>query len=92
MWLVREARLSLRSNVDTGLGVIIAVMKHHEKNSLVRKGFIWFIPPYHSSSSKEVKIATHTGADAEVMEECCLLADCLWHAQPVSLQNQGPPA
>jgi hypothetical protein len=58
------------------LKFMIAVMKHHEKSNLGREGFIWLIP-HHSSSStgQELRQSRNpeSGADAEAMEECCLL-------------------
>jgi hypothetical protein len=51
------------------------------KSKLGRKGLIWLMCPYHCPSVKEVRAGTQTGhgslkagADAEAMEEYCLLA------------------
>jgi hypothetical protein len=55
-------------------------------SNLEIKGFIWLILPHHCSS-KEIEKGRNleAGADAEVMEGCCLLACSSWLAQPVFL-------
>jgi hypothetical protein len=56
------------------------MMKHHDQGNLRRKIFIWSMLPPLLSSLKEVRTGTQNGrdlkagADAEAMEECCLLA------------------
>jgi hypothetical protein len=60
--------------------VSVAAMKYHDhKRKLGRKGFIHLMLPHHSSSPKKVRQELklgwnlEAGADAEAMEECCLL-------------------
>ena len=61
----------------------LAVMKHYDQSTL-RKGFIW-LTLYHCSSGQELKQGRNleAGANAEVMERCCLLTCPAWLAQPV---------
>jgi len=55
------------------------------RSKLGRKGFIQLTLPHCCSSPKEVRTGTEAGqeagADAEVMEGCCLLACFCWLAQ-----------
>lgn len=41
--------------------VTLAVIKHHVQSNTGRKGFIWFISPYHCSYLKEVKTGIQIG-------------------------------
>jgi hypothetical protein len=49
------------------------------ESTLMRKGFIWLIFPYHCSSSKDVRIGPHmkqnlkAEAEADTVEDCCFL-------------------
>lgn len=67
--------------------VSIAVMKHHDQSNCGRNEFVWLILPYHCSISKEVRtrIQMEEGADAEVVEGCCLRTCSSLRAQPVFL-------
>jgi hypothetical protein len=58
------------------------------KSKLGRKGFIWLTSLItEGSQDRNVKHGRNleAGADAETMEECCLLAHSLWFAQPAFL-------
>jgi hypothetical protein len=65
---------------------------------LGRKVFIWCTLHHYCSSLKKSGQELKQGwspesrADAEAMEECCLLACSLWLAQLASLYNPGPPS
>jgi hypothetical protein len=63
--------------------------KKRRRSKLRRKGFIQLTLPHCCSSPKEVRTGTkagqEAGADAEAMEECCLLVCFLWLAQLVFL-------
>lgn len=45
------------------LRVSIAVMKHHEKSNVGRKGLIQLTLSHHSSASKEVRTGTKAGQE-----------------------------
>jgi hypothetical protein len=65
------------------LGGFVAVIKHHNKSKLERKGFIWFILPHCSPFLKEVRPGRNL--EAEVMEACYLLVCSPWVTQPALL-------
>ena len=60
--------------------VTIALMQHHGKSNLSRKGLITLLFLYHCLSLKEVRTRTQAGkklegrADTEAIEQRCLLA------------------
>ena len=64
-------------------------MKHHDEKKLGEQ--MAYLAPHCYSSSKEVRQELkqgrdlEAGADAEAMEECCLLVCSLQPAQPVFL-------
>jgi hypothetical protein len=64
------------------------MIKCHNPDNLGKRGFILLTLPHHNSSLKkagqELKMGRDlkTGADAEVMEGCCLMACSLCLAQP----------
>ena len=71
--------------------VSIVVMKHHDQKQVGEERFIGLTLPDHSLSLEAVRTGAQgrrnreAGADAEAMEECCLLACSLWLAQPTLL-------
>jgi hypothetical protein len=67
-----------------------AAMSHHEQSNFGKKGFIGFFfstitVHYLRKSGQEPNRNLETGADAEAMEKCCLLACSTWLAQPAFL-------
>ena len=73
------------------VGVTTAVKKPMTGSRMERKGFIWLKLPHCSSPLKEVRSENkqdrnlEAGADAEAMEDCCLLPCFPWLAQPAFL-------
>ena len=81
------------NNTHSLLLFFIATVKHHKQRNSGRKGFIWLTLLNHFSLLKEIRAGTwEAGADAQVMEGCCLLACSSWLAQPAFLCYPGPPA
>ena len=77
------------------LRVSIAMMKTMTKATWRRNSL--FSLHFSMVTLKEVRTETQTElepgrADAEAMEECCLLPCSSWLAQPALLQNLRPPA
>lgn len=75
------------------LRISIATMKHHDRNNLERKGYIWlyisilqFILEGSQGRRKQGR-NLESVADAEATEECCLL-----HCSACSLTGPGPSA
>ena len=66
--------------------VNIVVMKQLDQSNLGTNGFIWLMCLHHCSSLKGIRQefeqgkSLEAGADAEAVEECCLLAFSLWLA------------
>jgi hypothetical protein len=53
-------------------------------------GLSFYVSLYITEGKQGRKL--EAGADAEATEGCCFLPHTLWLAQPVLLENQGPPA
>lgn len=63
------------------------------KSNMGGKGLFQLITVWsHTLSLMEVRARLEAGAEAETIEECCLLAYCSWLVQPAFLYNNlGPP-
>ena len=69
-----------------------AVINHHDQKYLWRKGFLSVYTSRQQYITEESQGRNlEAGADAEAMEEHCLLACSSWLAQPVFLYHPGPP-
>lgn len=76
------------SSIPFLLLFFIVVIKDWSKTNFRRKGFTWATCPDQSPSLREAKARAkgrnlEAGAEAEAMEECCLVA-CSLLAQPTS--------
>jgi hypothetical protein len=76
--------------------VTIAVVKHHDKSKLGRKGIYFayismslFI--IEGSQNRNSKRAEEAPVDVEAMQVCYLLTSSSWHAHPAFLKNPGLP-
>jgi len=89
----RQGEIYKKSILTVLVRITIAVMKHHDQSNLRRKGLTGLTLPHCSPSLKEIRTRTQTGqkeevgTDAEVLEECCLLACSSTQAQPAFLQT-----
>ena len=79
--------------------VSFAVMKHHDQGNLGVKGLFQFTFSGDNLSLKKKSRQEITqvhylkaGAEAEAVEECCLLDHSSWLPQPAFLEDPGPPA
>jgi hypothetical protein len=89
-----------QTNPNIGLGAraslhSIAVIKYHHQKQLGRKGFIRVTLPHHGPSLKEVGASTQgrnltAKTEAELMEECILLAYSSSLVHSAFLHNSGP--